>query len=177
MAEVSKATFYRHIKEKKISTSKDDSGDTVVEISELERVYDKLKSLEQIEKEKKNKSSLNETDRDIPETLKIQLELTQERLNDVLSERERERSQLLDQINTLKDQLEHSEEQRTKAEDQKTQLTMMLTDQRKDTKAKEAQEAEQAKKWDALEKQVQTLAENQNLGFWERHFGKNRKKS
>ena len=172
MASVSKATFYRHIDKKKISTGTDDNGEIVVEISELHRVYgNDLKTLEQIEKEEKEESSLNGTDRDSPETLKIQLEHTKERLNDVAAERDRERTQLLEQISTLKGQLEHSEEQRTKAEDQKTKLTMMLTDQRAEADKQASKESEQAQKWADLEKKVQSLAENQNRTLLQRLLG------
>lgn len=56
MVGVSRATFYRHIDEKSISTEQDDNGNKVIDIAELVRVYgNKLKTLEDVERADKAK--------------------------------------------------------------------------------------------------------------------------
>lgn len=181
MAGVSRATFYRHITEKKISTQQDDKNNTVIDTSELVRIYgNKLRTLEDIEKEEIDQLDEGETDRDSSPALKIQVEMLKERLKDFNEERERERSQLSSQIETLRTQLERAEEQRIKSEDQKNKLTMMLTDQRSDADKLIAKDVEHNKKITEIETTVRTLAETQTKlmeesankkGFWGRLFG------
>jgi len=181
MAGVSRATFYRHITEKKISTAQDDKGNTVIDISELLRVYgNKLRTLEEIEKEEIEQLDEVETGGDTSPALKIQVDMLRERLKDFNEERERERTQLSDQITALKAQLDRAEEQRIKSEEQKNKLTLMITDQSSNSEKLVAKEAEQNKKFSELETTVKTLIEtqtklieekNQKQGFFAKLFG------
>lgn len=181
MAGVSRATFYRHITEKKISTTQDDKGNTVIDTSELIRIYgNKLRTLEEIEKEEIEQLDENETAKDSSPTLKIQVDMLKERLKDFNEERERERNQLSSQIETLKAQLERAEEQRIKSEEQKNKLTMMLTDQRSEAEKFAAKEDMHNKKLADLETTIKTIADaqikmaedsSQKKGFFEKMFG------
>lgn len=181
MAGVARATFYRHITEKKISTAQDDKGNTVIDISELVRVYgNKLKTLEEIEKEEIDQLDETETTQDSSPALKIQVDMLKERLKDFSEERERERNQLSSQIETLKAQLERAEEQRIKSEEQKNKLTMVLTDQRSEADKLMAKEEERNKKLVDLEIIIKNLADAQNklaedslkkVGFFKKIFG------
>jgi len=181
MAGVSRATFYRHITEKKISTTQDDKNNTVIDTSELVRIYgNKLRTLEEIEKEEIDQIDENETDRDSSQGLKIQVDMLKERLRDFNEERNRERTQLSSQIEDLKAQLDRAEEQRIKSEEQKNKLTMMLTDQRSDSEKLVAKDAEHNKKFTDIETTVKTLIATQDKlleesskkkGFWGKLFG------
>lgn len=181
MAGVSRATFYRHITEKKISTAQDDKGNTVIDTSELIRVYgNKLRTLEEIEKEEIEQLDDSETNQDSSSVLKVQVDMLKERLKDFNEERERERNQLSSQIEDLRAQLERSEEQRIKSEEQKNKLTMMLTDQRSESDKLIAREEEQRKKFADLENTIKNVAEVQNKlmesssqkkGFFKKLFG------
>ncbi|HRK98752.1 MAG TPA: plasmid replication DNA-binding protein [Alphaproteobacteria bacterium] len=181
MAGVSRATFYRHITEKKISTTQDDKGNTVIDVSELVRIYgNKLKSLEEIEKEETDQLDESETERDSSLGLKIQVDMLKERLKDYNEERDRERNQLTEQIEALKSQLARAEEQRIKSEDQKNKLTLMLTDQRSDSDRLAAKDAVHNQKLTELEITVKTLIEKQTRmieesskkkGLWRKLFG------
>ncbi len=181
MAGVSRATFYRHITEKKISTTQDDKNNTVIDTSELVRIYgNKLRTLEEIEKEEIDQIDDNETDRDSSQGLKIQVDMLKERLKDFNEERNRERTQLSSQIEDLKAQLDRAEEQRIKSEEQKNKLTMMLTDQRSDSEKLVAKDAEHNKKIMDIETTVRTLIATQDKlleesskkkGFWGKLFG------
>lgn len=163
MAGVSRATFYRHITEKKISTTQDDKGNTVIDTSELVRIYgNKLRTLEEIEKDGIDQLDENETNQDSSPALKIQVDMLKERLKDFNEERERERNQLSSQIEVLKAQLERAEEQRIKSEEQKNKLTMMLTDQRSEADKLAAKEEEHKRKFTDLETTIKTLADTQN---------------
>ncbi len=178
MAGVSRATFYRHIEDKGISTEKNKKGAQVVDISELLRVYgDDLKSLEDVEKDKTSKKEKGETPQD-KGSVSVELEVIKERLKNFENERERERQQLTSQIEDLRSRLEQSEEQRIKSEEQKDRLTLMLTDQRSEKEKVEAKEKSQADKFNELEatirelkSQQETILKNSNKGFFAKMFG------
>lgn len=178
MAGVSRATFYRHIEDKGISTEKNKKGAQVVDISELLRVYgDDLKSLEDVEKDKTSKKEKGETPQD-NSSVSVELEVIRERLKNFENERERERQQLTSQIEDLRSRLEQSEEQRIKSEEQKDRLTLMLTDQRSEKEKVEAKEKSQADKFNELEAtirelktQQETILKNSNKGFFAKMFG------
>lgn len=157
MAGVSRATFYRHIEDKGISTEKNKKGAQVVDISELLRVYgDDLKSLEDVEKDKTSKKEKGETPQD-KGSVSVELEVIRERLKNFENERERERQQLTSQIEDLRSRLEQSEEQRIKSEEQKDRLTLMLTDQRSEKEKIEEKEKTQDKKFSDLEKTIEEM--------------------
>lgn len=153
MVGVSRATFYRHIDEKSISTEQDDKGNKVIDVAELVRVYgNQLKTLEDVEKAEKAKKKKGETGQD-SEVVSTELELMREKLKNLETERERERKQLSDQIGDLRSRLEKTEEQRIKAEEQKDRLTLMLTDQRSDKEKFEEKEKSQEKNSAILKRQ------------------------
>ena len=178
MVGVSRATFYRHIDEKSISTEQDDKGNKVIDVAELVRVYgNQLKTLEDVEKAEKAKKKKGETGQD-SEIVSTELELMREKLKNLETERERERKQLSDQIGDLRSRLEKTEEQRIKAEEQKDRLTLMLTDQRSDKEKIEEKEKSQEKKFSDLEATIQELKSqqekllnNEKKGFFARLFG------
>lgn len=158
MAGVSRATFYRHIEEKPISTHKDDNGNTVIDVAELIRVYgDKLKTLEDAEKASKNK---NETSQDSDTTL--ELAVLREKITSQTTERERERQQLTDQIEDLRARLERAEEQRVKSEEQKDRLTLMLTDQRSEKEKIQEKDKLQSERLEALHATIESLKQQQD---------------
>ncbi|MFM9950169.1 MAG: hypothetical protein ACKV1O_19705 [Saprospiraceae bacterium] len=132
MVGVTRATFYRHIEKKGISLIKDDDGNPKVDVSELVRVYKhRVRAPEE--------GGLNTLDtpkiehpvqRNTPETIQVEIGVLRERINGLETEkqlteneRNREREQLLEQIDALKMHLANSQEQQKR-------LTLMLTDQR-----------------------------------------------
>lgn len=180
MVGVSRATFYRHIDEKSITTEQDNRGNKVIDVAELIRIYgDSLKTLEDIEAAKKLKKDKSETTQD-SKNLSIESELLKDKLKNLESEREREREQLTNQIEDLKTRLEKTEEQRIKSEEQKDRLTLMLTDQRSEKDTIKEKEETQAQKFVDLEKTIQELKNQQEAllsektdsrGFFRRLFG------
>jgi len=176
MVGVSRATFYRHIEEKSISTEEDKKGNKVVDVAELIRVYgDNLKTLEDVKKTKKK----NETSQDNKNVV-TELALLREKVQSLETERQRERGQLTDQIEDLRQRLEKTEDQRIKAEDQKDRLTLMLTDQRSEKEKNNETEKERTQKFEQLEKTIKELKseqrkiledKHQKKGVWSRLFG------
>lgn len=177
MVGVSRATFYRHIEEKSISTEQDNKGTKVIDVAELIRIYgDNLKTLEDVEKAKKER---NKTTQDSSNT-STELELLKDRLKNIETERERERTQLTDQVEDLRTRLEKTEDQRIKSEEQKDRLTLMLTDQRFEKDKVIEKEKTQTQKFTELEKTIQELKlQQENLlskkgesrGFFRGLFG------
>ena len=155
MVGISKPTFYKHVKEKPISTSTK-NGALMVDVSELIRVYgeENLKTPEQVEQEsqKKNKDTNKSPEDGAFVSLEEKIEL--ERLREKVSNFDKERKQLLDQIDTLKDYYEKSEEQRNK-------ITALLTDQRDEKQKFHDKEKLQTETLERLEKELLELKEQQ----------------
>jgi len=155
MVGISKPTFYKHVKEKPISTSTK-NGALMVDVSELMRVYgeENLKTPEQIEQEslKKKKNTKTHTEENISLSLEEKIEL--ERLREKVSNFDNERKQLLDQIDTLKEYYEKAEEQRNK-------ITTLLTDQRDEKQKSQDKKELQAETLERLEKELLELKEQQ----------------
>ena len=180
MVGVSRATFYRHIEEKSISTEEDKKGNKVVDVAELIRVYgDNLKTLEEVEKAKRKKKKNNETSQDNKSNA-AELALLKEKVRILETERERERGQLAEQIEDLKGRLEGTEKQRIKAEDQKDRLTLMLTDQRSEKEKNKEAEKERIQRFEKFEETIKGLKLEQKKilteksdkrGIWGRLFG------
>lgn len=166
MAGVSRATFYRHIEEKQISIERDDKKNIVIDIAELIRVYgDKLQTREQAENGKKESYKAN---RDNPVSLP-EVQALKNRLDIEITERERERNQLVGQIEDLRARLERSEEQRIRSEEQKDKLTLMLTDQRNIREKFDEKEHAQSQKLEEMQKMIYELREKQQEILTERH--------
>jgi AcrR family transcriptional regulator len=156
MVGVSKATFYNHIKSKSISIQ----ADGKVDISELQRVYghDNVKTLEQREKEKTEKSKVLTSSED---AYKDKIERLATELKKEQEERRRERDFLTTQLDNLNETLRDSL-------NQNKELTRAITDQRTEAeKIKTRKEEEQSAKIDSvLEKIAQMEERKQKKSKW-----------
>lgn len=115
-AGISRTTLDRHIKEGKISVGKDGTGKIVIDIAELERVYNEV----DISGTSQNVAGeQNETSND-NKTVHIELEILREYLDRMENDRDRERSQLESVIEDLRKDRDHWRQQ----------ATALLTDQR-----------------------------------------------
>ena len=154
MVGIGRTTFYKHIKSKPISV--DSSGK--IDVSELIRVYgsENVRTPEQIEKNK------NEQD-GTQKSVHLNEEITQlkSQIQNVEKERNREREQLGEEIETLRRNLD-------KAMSQNDNLTRLLTDQRSDTeKSQTEKEEEQSKKLDAVLEKIEKIEkESQEKKSW-----------
>lgn len=161
MVGVTRATFYRHIEKKGISINKDDDGNPRVDVSELIRVYGQKVKMPGDEAEELNTADTPEIRQPIqnntPPSIQAQIEVLKERISNLESEkqqlgneRNRERDQLMEQIDTLKIHLTSSQEQQKR-------LTALLTDQRKpeeDNSAKQETDRRIAELTKLIESQV-----------------------
>lgn len=127
----SRETINTATKEGKLSWSLDDRARKVIDVSELERVYPIVKSMDQVKQE-------SETVRNsqVPSEISVSAELAvlreklanSENLRNVLTtERERERRQLEAEIETLRTSLQ-------KAQEQASKQMLLITDQSKQAK-------------------------------------------
>ena len=164
MVGIGRTTFYRHLEEKQISVDSDGR----IDVSELIRVYgnDAVKTPEQL------KQSRSKTVEQVG-TQSVQMEEEIKRLKSEIenlnSERRREREQLTDQIETLKSNLE-------KSMSQNSNLTTLLTDERSQTeKLADQKKSEQEEKLEAVLATVKKINDQQNEGSSWWPFGKKRK--
>jgi len=108
---VTRQTFYRHIEKKGISTSKDEQGNRLVDMSELARVYPKLDTSDMSESDKElhnHTPKKSNSDR----MLQGEVDALRDQLAALNIEREREREQLSDTIEDLRQRLDKSEDER-----------------------------------------------------------------
>ncbi|MEM6807375.1 MAG: hypothetical protein AAF696_38590 [Bacteroidota bacterium] len=145
MAGITRATFYRHVQSKGITVGKDNDGNPKVDVSELLRVYgDKIKLPNK--EEELNTSDTPKIKQPIqhytPTAKQFEIEVLKERITNLeaekvnlAEEREREREQLSEQIDTLKEHLLSSQEQQKR-------LTLMITDQRQKEEGRAVQETD-----------------------------------
>ena len=161
MVNIGRTTFYRHLTEKPISV--DANGQ--IDVSELIRVYggENVKTPEQL-KQHKNKSSEHDgTQKDT--SLEAEIIRLKSELEKVNWERDRERSQLTEQIDNLQSSLKQSMEQNGN-------LTRLLTDGRaQEDKLKSQKQTEQEEKIETILKTLQGLSEQRPKGFWQKLFG------
>ena len=161
MVNIGRTTFYRHITEKPISV--DANGQ--IDVSELIRVYgnEKVKTPEQL-KQPKNKSSEHDgTQKDT--SLEAEITRLKSELEKANLERNRERSQLTEQIDNLQSSLKQSMEQNGN-------LTRLLTDGRaQEDKSKSQKQTEQEEKIETILKTLQELSEPKPKSFWQKLFG------
>jgi hypothetical protein len=114
-----RVTIHRHIDKGKLTKEIDGTGNPVLDVAELERVYGTLKqpdtppTVSQIQHETANNDNL----------LQRELELLRE-------ERERERDQFTNQIDDLRRRLDAEAEARRIEGEERRKLTAILTDQR-----------------------------------------------
>jgi len=115
-AGISRTTLDRHIKEGKLSVSKDGTGKSVIDIAELERVYNGVDingTSQHVSSEQNDTSNDNKT-------VQPELEILREYLDRLETDRERERCQLEGVIADLRQDRDHWRQQ----------ATALLTDQR-----------------------------------------------
>ena len=114
----------------KLSFSLNASGHKVIDVSELERIYTLVLSVDELGKHSKQVSRRQvESDSDITAEVAVLREklASSERMKEqLIAERERERRQLESEIDTLRSSLEKSQDQHGKA-------LLLITDQSKDT--------------------------------------------
>lgn len=115
-AGISRTTLDRHIKEGKLSVGKDGTGKIVIDVAELERVYNEV----DINGTSQNVSGeQNDTSND-NKAVQPELEILREYLDRLEADRERERCQLESVIADLRQDRDHWRQQ----------ATALLTDQR-----------------------------------------------
>lgn len=163
----------------KLSFELNAEGNKVVDVSELQRVYPIVKTVEELEAETHSATpDTNSSDNAIKEELIRIRETLKHRneVNETLSrERDRERAQLVEEIETLRAALKHAQDQQTKA-------MLLVTDQREGggdrLAAIEARLEQQMEHFDSVLDQTReevrrnTLQEVDNRSAWEKLFGK-----
>lgn len=161
MVNIGRTTFYRHITEKPISV--DANGQ--IDVSELIRVYgsENVKTPEQLKQPKDKSSEHNETHKD--QSLGAEIVRLKSELEKFNIERNRERSQLTEQIENLQSSLKQSMEQNGN-------LTRLLTDGRaQEEKLKTQKQSEQEEKMEAILKTLENMNKQKPKTFWQRLFG------
>ena len=134
-ARISRTTLDRHIKEGKISVGKDGTGKTVIDVAELERVYNEVdtdSTSQNVAGEQSETSNDNKT-------VHLELEILREYLDRMESDRDRERRQLETGIEDLRKDRDHWRQQ----------ATALLPDQRA-TAPQKAAEGRLARAWSIL---------------------------
>ena len=132
---ISRTTLDRHIKEGKISVGKDGTGKTVIDVAELERVYNEVdtdSTSQNVAGEQSETSNDNKT-------VHLELEILREYLDRMESDRSRERRQLENGIEDLRKDRDHWRQQ----------ATALLPDQRA-TAPQKAAEGRLARAWSIL---------------------------
>lgn len=124
-AGVAKATLLEALKSGRVSASKSEKGHWEIDPSELFRVFPKTGSQNLQEPmptpyENHTKTSLNGA-------LEVEVKMLREQVEALASERERERTQLVDQIEDLRARLDGAESERMR-------LNALLTDQRENSR-------------------------------------------
>lgn len=108
-ARISRTTLDRHIKEGKISVGKDGTGKIVIDVAELERVYNEV----DIDGTSQNVAGeQNDTSND-NRVVHVELEILREHLDRMENDRERERGQLESVIEDLRKDRDHWRQQAT----------------------------------------------------------------
>lgn len=184
----SRETINTATKDGTISFSHNEKNHKVIDISELQRVYPIVNSMEEIEqsgsvqaRQNRTVSSQSDLEKELA-VLKERLENLAREKDYLTEERHRERRQLESEIDNLRSSLERSQEQHNKA-------MLLLTDQRKSEEKRGLVENERDKKLDDLElkikelrtqnkrifrhsqEQKKKLEELQHQPFWKRFFG------
>lgn len=161
MVNIGRTTFYRHITEKPISV--DANGQ--IDVSELIRVYgsDNVKTPEQLKQSRNKPTEHDGTQKN--SSLEAEVSRLKSELEKVSLERNRERSQLTEQIENLQSSLKQSMEQNGN-------LTRLLTDGRSDEeKQKSQKQKEQDEKIESILKTLQSMNEEKPKTLWQKLFG------
>lgn len=158
MVGITRATLYDHIKEKPISIIDADTKRPKIDVSELIRVYG-ADNITPLEKLNGNAKPANES---APPTLLTENAILKEKLQMLEAERDRERRQLTDRIDSLQKSLE-------KAQDSVSKVTALLSDHRSEAEKRAGQDNTQAQKLAEMEQRIKDLAEQQKAkkkGWW-----------
>ncbi len=115
---ITRATLDRHIKEKKLSTEKNGRGHLVIDVSELERVYDKV-DIDTVSNDVQIKQHNTKDTMSYDAVVQVKDELIEHLTKEL--ERERHRTE------SVQARLDEAEKERRRATEQ---LTGLLTDQR-----------------------------------------------
>ncbi len=115
---ITRATLDRHIKEKKLSTEKNGRGHLVIDVSELERVYDKV-DIDTMSNDVQSKQHNTKDTMSYDVVVQVKDELIEHLTKEL--ERERHRTE------SMQARLDEAEKERRRATEQ---LTGLLTDQR-----------------------------------------------
>ena len=184
---ITRKTLYKHIDKKPISTEKDDNGKPVIDASELIRVYgDQCKfNITDVNKDTEKGTQKSPS---VSTSDSIEMAVTKKELELLKSQMASEKDSLEEQIDYLRKKLDESTSESRK-------LTALITDQSQDNKAddwgkslkmleqrisnqeesakidKKKAEKENKILRDELEKEKETLAEEQGKGFWKRLLG------
>jgi DNA repair exonuclease SbcCD ATPase subunit len=134
MAGKSRVTIHRHIEKGLVTKEIDETGNPVIDVSELERAYGSLRydTASQAVSAEFHATGETVNDRNL---LQMESENLRERLLLLASERERERQTLRETIDDLR-------EDRDRWRAQAEQATRLLTDQRPDTEKTKRLESE-----------------------------------
>ncbi len=152
----SRETINTATKDGTISYSLNEKNHKVIDISELQRVYPIVNSMEAIQQSDSVKPSQNRTVNG-QSGIEQELAVLRERLENITQakdllkeERNRERRQLESEIDNLRSSLELAQKQQEKT-------MLLLTDQRKTDERRGQIENEQDRKLEALEQKIKEL--------------------
>ena len=184
----SRETINTATKDGTISYTLNENNHKVIDISELQRGYPIVRSMEEIQQSDGVKPGQNRTGSGQSD-LEMELAVLKERLQNLArekdhlgEERNRERRQLESEIENLRSSLERAQEQHNKA-------MLLLTDQRQSEEKRGLVENERDRKLEALELKIKELRTQnkrifrhsqeqkkrlevlQKRSFWERLFG------
>lgn len=178
MVGVTRATLYRHIDKKGITVLKDSEDNPKIDVSELIRVYGDQVQVNDNTAKNTSPSAGGQGGSGRYEQTALEIEVLRARIESIESakeqsqkERERERGQLLEQIEALRENLQE-------AQAQQKRLTVLLTDQR-ENRGEQGPSAPLdeagARKMDVLEKTIEQL-KRQNIRIY-RELQANKKKN
>lgn len=186
----SRETINAATKSGKLSSSRDGKNKKVIDVSELERVYPLVKSIDQINASRQPvRERQDASDSDVRSDiarLTEKLAASEAMQENLLTERTRERRQLEDEIANLRENLSRSQDQHSKAllliTDQSQDTTDRVGDWEKSIKALEkriANQEEQARRERQLSEEAERKLERykralhaeRNKTLWQKLFG------
>jgi hypothetical protein len=162
MVGITRQTFHRHIKSKKITIVDRDIGQPKVEVSELTRIYgNRVKPLQELAEDIKQKKLLTESPS--VETLEsiMELQALRSKVQHLEELRQTEKTAAAEKFEQQNQQISLLNKLLAAEEQEKRRTTALLTDQR-------SEKEKQAEKLAALEKELSTI---KSAGFFARLFG------
>jgi hypothetical protein len=170
MVGITRATFYRHVDRKGISIQKDGDGNPKVDVSELIRVYGDKVRLDDPDRKggsPDTEHTIQDKQDNTPQgslNIAVEIGVLKERIQHLMQEREhsqgereREREQLVEQIDMLRARLVESEAQQKR-------LTLLLTHSKEEGRKEDGKEDQEKLRIKNLEDQMQKiLKQNQSI--------------